>query len=173
MPVKLIVTTGMSSMRRILDAETMGAEVACLAKESTGVIMTTKNTEETGLQVKINSLANLRNADGNLDPKYDCLREKCESNWHDHPHGNENTGCTHREACPGHTTLPADRAHQAVGKLLAAVYQINRKVDLICNSKGQWGLLQKEDPFFFNNWHNTPEESLMAALCVVEGVRYD
>lgn len=91
------------------------------------------------------------------DPKYDVLRVKCLPREH-LPFGYCYKAI--KPDCPGYTTLPAGRAHEAVGKLLALTDPITR------NNRGQWfiGVRRLNEP-----WHDTPEGALIAALCNAEG----
>ena len=99
------------------------------------------------------------NSCSGLDPKYDCLRVKCF--WEPtEPHAHQEIQV---ENCVDKNwwTLPAERAHEAVGKLLILAEPLTR------NNLGQWfvGVKRISEP-----WHDTPEEALISALCEAEGV---
>ena len=100
-----------------------------------------------------------------LDPKYDCLRLECpgyavqlgektcpvcgERRWH---------------------ALPADRAHEAVGRLMAAIENKDCFPSLAYDPEHKWGnwmATLSEDCIARGD---TPEEALMAALRKAEGV---
>ena len=113
-----------------------------------------------------------------LDPKYDCLREKCQNLAHNHGASVHYCYTTeerlkacedHRATCPGYTVLPPGRAHEAVGKLLFTSH-----LDL----QYLWQGDERHPLWTVNDWEKeipymssaTPEEALMAALCRAEGV---
>ncbi len=117
-----------------------------------------------------------------LDPKYDVLRVECESCWCHNPESSghrpdfswdHNQSCVKGATCDGLNNLPADRAHEAVGKLLAAL-----------GSDWELAPFNDEHPYYIGmSWEdgtpegaersvfgNTPWEALMPALCETEGI---
>lgn len=105
-----------------------------------------------------------------LDPKYDVLRVECPKvNFH----GPEGYGAGHRDRCPNWITLPADRAHEAVGELLIVAAEEGLVLSRYLPKSTRWFCdIAKEAP---KRWGGeisgpTPEEALIAALCEAEGV---
>ena len=121
-----------------------------------------------------------------LAPKYDCLRLECKGDFYEeliaerpmqwvkvyfHTHGQrdeDGVNCECRDK--KYTTLPAERAHETVGKLL-----LTSQFDL----QYLWQGDESPPLWTVNNWEKeipymssaTPEEALMSALCQAEGVR--
>ena len=103
-----------------------------------------------------------------LDPKYDCLRVKCF--WEPtEPHGHQEIQV---ENCVDKNwwTLPVERAHEAVGRLMAAIENKDCFPSLAYDPEHKWGnwmATLSEDCIARGD---TPEEALMAALRKAEGV---